>query len=83
MTKPPLAEKQIWLPGGDPSSKDQREIKSLDDATVTYIIQSDKGRSLERSETIQRFLLWILQSKSQEISVVYSGLDSDTQVLNG
>jgi len=77
MTRPPLAERQIWLPGGNPEAKDQREIKSLDDSTVTYVIITDKGRHVEKNDTLQRFLLWILQSKAQEIGTIYATKDPE------
>jgi hypothetical protein len=48
---------------------------------VTYVIQSDKGRSLDRSETVQRFLLWILQSKAVEIGTIYE--NQEPPILNG
>lgn len=72
MTRPPLAPKQIWLPKGDPQSKSQREIKGLDDSVVTYTVLSEKGRHVEKKDTLQRFLLWILQEKAEEISVIYA-----------
>ena len=80
MTRPPLAPKQIWLPKGDPQSKDQREVKSLDDSEVAYIVVTDKGRHVEKKDTVQRFLLWILQEKAEEISVVYSKQPQDLLV---
>lgn len=39
---------------------------------VTYTVLSEKGRHVEKKDTLQRFLLWILQEKAEEISVIYA-----------